>query len=176
MKIYVTRHGQTDWNVRRSVSGITDIPLDDTGRRQAQQLGEAIKGKGIDLVITSNLGRAVETGTIAAAAIGAPVLQDERLHERDFGAMEGVSYDDPEFIRQNRQFACKIGGGESVLQVAQRIYNCLDELPQKYPGKTLLLVAHGAAARVIHTYFISMTNEEYWETGTGNCQLREYDL
>lgn len=178
-KIYVTRHGRTSWNVQRIISGTRgEIELLEEGRQMARDLGQEILDKGIkiDLVITSQLKRAVDTGAIVAETLGGvPTAVDERLHERDFGTMEGQSYDDEDFLAQNYQLALRMGGGESPMMMAQRLYNCLDELPKQYPGKTLLLVAHGAACRVIHTYFHSLTNEEYAKVRIGNCQLMEYD-
>ena len=64
-------------------------------------------------------------------------------------------------------------GGESMMQLAQRIYNLLDELKAD-TGKTYLLVAHNGIARVVHSYFYDMTNEEYAAAGIKNCQLVEY--
>ena len=64
-------------------------------------------------------------------------------------------------------------GGESMLQLAQRIYNLLDELRDQ-PDKTYLLVAHNGIARVVESYFHDMTNEEYALAGIRNCELVEY--
>ena len=66
-----------------------------------------------------------------------------------------------------------IDGGESMLQLAQRIYNLLDELRDQ-PDKTYLLVAHNGIARVVESYFHDMTNEEYALAGIRNCELVEY--
>ena len=70
-------------------------------------------------------------------------------------------------------FADRYGGGESMLQLAQRIYNLLDELKAD-TDKTYLLVAHNGIARVVQSYFYDMTNEEYAAAGIRNCELVEY--
>ena len=67
-------------------------------------------------------------------------------------------------------------GGESVLEVAHRIYSLLDEIPQKYPGETVLLVCHGAVSRVVHTYFEDIDEEAFHHYSLGNCQLKAYEL
>ena len=67
-----------------------------------------------------------------------------------------------------------IDGGESMLQLAQRIYNLLDELKQD--DKTYLLVAHNGIARVVESYFHNMTNAEYAAFGIKNCELRKFDF
>ena len=71
-------------------------------------------------------------------------------------------------------FADRYGGGESMLQLAQRIYNLLDELKQD--DKTYLLVAHNGIARVVESYFHNMTNAEYAAFGIKNCELRKFDF
>ena len=71
--------------------------------------------------------------------------------------------------------ADRYDGGESMMQLAQRIYNLLDELKAD-TGKTYLLVAHNGIARVVHSYFYDMTNEEYAAAGIKNCQLVEYSF
>ena len=70
-------------------------------------------------------------------------------------------------------FADRYGGGESMLQLAQRIYNLLDELKAD-TDRTYLLVAHNGIARVVESYFRDMTNEEYAMAGIRNCELVEY--
>ena len=78
-----------------------------------------------------------------------------------------------EFRVSKTHFADRYDGGESMMQLAQRIYNLLDELKAD-TGKTYLLVAHNGIARVVHSYFYDMTNEEYAAAGIKNCQLVEY--
>ena len=73
------------------------------------------------------------------------------------------------------QFADHYGGGESMLQLAQRIYNLLDEL-RADETKTYLLVAHNGIARVVQSYFCDMTNEEYAAFGIQNYELRKFDF
>ena len=65
-------------------------------------------------------------------------------------------------------------GGETMLKLAQRIYNLLDDVKAESENKTYLLVAHNGIARVIQSYFEDMTNEEYAGFGIRNCQIVEY--
>ena len=80
----------------------------------------------------------------------------------------------PEFTAAKMQFADRYTDGESMLQLAQRIYNLLDELKQD--DKTYLLVAHNGIARVVESYFHNMTNAEYAAFGIKNCELRKFDF
>ena len=99
--------------------------------------------------------------------------QAPRLREQCFGKYEGTPRDGAEFRTSKTHFADRYVGGESMMQLAQRIYNLLDELKAD-TGKTYLLVAHNGIARVVHSYFYDMTNEEYAAAGIKNCQLIEY--
>ena len=96
-----------------------------------------------------------------------------RLREQCFGRYEGTPRDDEEFRISKTHFADRYSGGESMMQLAQRIYNLLDELRDQ-PDKTYLLVAHNGIARVVESYFHDMTNEEYALAGIRNCELVEY--
>ena len=93
--------------------------------------------------------------------------------ENLFGKYEGTPRAGAEFRISKTHFADRYDGGESMMQLAQRIYNLLDELRQD-ENKTYLLVAHNGIARVVESYFHDMTNEEYSAAGIKNCELVEY--
>ena len=176
-KVYFTRHGETVWNVENKICGMTDSPLTEKGRAQATQLGEAVKNSGIvlDEILYSPLSRAADTALAVAAATGLPTRVEPRLREQCFGRFEGTSpRNSPEFTAAKMQFADRYTDGESMLQLAQRIYNLLDELKQD--DKTYLLVAHNGIARVVESYFHNMTNAEYAAFGIKNCELRKFDF
>ena len=176
MKIYITRHGETTWNVEDRVCGRPDVPLTEKGRRQAMELAERVKGKGITRMLVSPLSRARETARLANTYIQVPVETEPRLIEHSFGRLEGVPRTSSEFWKAKRNMTTRYPGGESVLEVAHRIYSLLDEIPQKYPGETVLLVCHGAVSRVVHTYFEDIDEEAFHHYSLGNCQLKAYEL
>ena len=176
--VYFARHGETVWNVENKICGMTDSPLTEKGRAQAAQLGEAVKNSGIvlDEILYSPLSRAADTALAVAAATGLPARVEPRLREQCFGRFEGTSpRNSPEFTAAKMQFADRYTDGESMLQLAQRIYNLLDELKAD-TGKTYLLVAHNGIARVVHSYFYDMTNEEYAAFGVANCAVVRYEF
>lgn len=91
-RILLARHGETAWNALGRLQGVTDIPLNDTGRDQARALGGALAGAGITTVWTSDLVRARETGALIAAALGLAAPRVEpALRERQFGVFEGLT-------------------------------------------------------------------------------------
>ena len=108
-----------------------------------------------------------------AEATGLPARCEPRLREQCFGKYEGTPRNGGEFRISKTHFADRYDGGESMMQLAQRIYNLLDELKAD-TDKTYLLVAHNGIARVVQSYFYDMTNEEYAAAGIRNCELVEY--
>ena len=173
--IYFARHGETVWNVENKICGMTDSPLTEKGRQQARELGQKVKESGvhIDAILYSPLSRAADTAKAVAAATGLPARCEPRLREQCCGKYEGTPRDGAEFRISKTHFADRYDGGECMMQLAQRIYNLLDELRQD-ENKTYLLVAHNGIARVVESYFHDMTNEEYSAAGIKNCELVEY--
>ena len=173
--IYFTRHGETVWNVENKICGMTDSPLTARGQQQARQLGELVRDSGlhIDEILYSPLSRAADTAKAIAAATGLPARCEPRVREQCFGKYEVTPRDGAEFRISKTHFADRYDGGESMMQLAQRIYNLLDELRQD-ENKTYLLVAHNGIARVVESYFHDMTNEEYSAAGIKNCELVKY--
>ncbi len=176
--LYFTRHGQTIWNVENKICGATDIELTELGHRQAIALGEEILHKGlqIDEILYSPLIRAAETARHIAEIAHIPMREEIRLKEQNFGKYESTPRDGAEFAEMKTQFVNHFDGGETMLHLAQRIYNLLDDIKAQADGKTYLLVAHNGISRVVHSYFYDMENEEYARFGIKNCELRRYEF
>ena len=173
--LYFTRHGETVWNVENKICGMTDSPLTERGRQQARKLGETVKASGvhIDEILYSPLSRAADTAKAIADATGIPARCEPRLREQCFGKYEGTPRNGEKFRISKTCFADRYDGGESMMQLAQRIYNLLDELKEQQ-DKTYILVAHNGIARVVQSYFKDMTNEEYAAFGVQNCSVTEF--
>ena len=176
MKIYVTRHGQTDYNKDEIILGVTDLPLNDTGMAQARELAEnAAKLGDIDIIVSSPMKRALTTAKAVAERCGLDIVTDERLREWDYGEYEGKSRFTEGFAENKVNFGVRMGKtGESLMQLAHRVYSAVDEIIEKYPDKNVLIVSHGGVCRVIETYFHDMTTEEYSNWFMDNCQIIEY--
>ena len=176
MKLYISRHGQTPWNVEDLVCGRADVPLTEVGQQQAKLLAESALDKNIDVILCSPLLRARQTAQAVSDAIGVEVQIDERLMELDFGIFEGAPRTDPDFRRTRGQFPTRYPGGESAFQLAHRVYSCLEDVRRKYAGKTVLLVCHGGVCRMVRSYFMDLTNDEYSNYYADNAALVEYEL
>lgn len=179
MKIYFTRHGETEWNSRDIISGVTDIDLSDNGRAQASALAAEIadRHRDIDMMICSPMKRAMETALPTAAALGITPIKDDRLREWDYGSYEGKPRDADGFLRHKLEFGCRMPeGGESVFDVVCRVYGLINEIKVKYAGKNILLVCHGGICRIIETYYRDMTRDEFSKFFMGNCELRCFEI
>ena len=175
MRLYVARHGQTAWNAEYLVCGSTDLPLTEQGLAQAEVLASLTAGKGITRIVASPMIRAMQTAKPSGEALGLPVETDDRLREQDYGIYEGVRRDDPDFLANKRQFCVRYPGGESMMDLAARVYGFLLDLKKRYPEETVLLVCHGAVCRTIRSFFVDMTNEEYFSYSPDNASLQMYE-
>ena len=154
--IVLLRHGVTDWNDGGRFQGHADIPLNDTGRRQATVAGELLRGAGITTAVSSDLSRASETAQLVTAGWGIDVRPDARLREVNVGSWAGMSIDDvgqsvPDFwpaIREGRDFR-RSPSGESATESGQRVaLAVLDHAEALADGEVLLVVGHGLSLRV----------------------------
>ena len=175
-QVYFVRHGQTIWNVENKICGATDIALTELGHKQAVETGKKILEQGIkaDEILYSPLIRAKDTALHIAKITGIPAREEARLKEQNFGKHESTPRDGAEFREAKKQFVNCYEGGESMLHLAQRIYNLLDEVAAS--DKTYILVAHNGIARVVQSYFYEMTNEEYAAFGVANCAVVRYEF
>lgn len=176
MKLYVARHGQTIWNVQNKVCGITDVKLTEKGVEQAKKLAYEVQNYNVDMIISSPLKRAMETSKIVAEKCNIAIQIEERLIEQNYGIYEGIDRKNEEFLNNKRNFAYRYPKGESMMQVAYRIYGLIDEIKEKYPEKNILIISHGGVCRIINTYFKNMTNEEFFDYTLANGKLEKYEL
>ena len=153
MRIYLARHGQTDWNVRGLMQGITDTELNENGLAQAARLGEAMVGRGIVHVYTSHLERAFRTGKIVADRLGVPCEKREGLQELGMGAWSGriwkdVCAEEAERVRQwmsNRRFTSP-PQGESYQELLDRMIPAIVRIAREAEGD-VMVVSHNGSIR-----------------------------
>lgn len=144
--LYLVRHGETDWNAQRRIQGSTDIPLNDTGRRQAADAAELLARRRFDAVVASPLSRAAETGAIIADRLGlaAPVTY-AGLAERAYGEAEGLT--DTEVTAEYPHD--DIPGRESRSALLARITETLGEIAVRFDGGVVVVATHGAVIRSV---------------------------
>ncbi|NJJ40485.1 histidine phosphatase family protein [Paenibacillus apii] len=176
MNLYIVRHGQTEWNYENRVCGITEVQLTNRGIEQAKELSKTIIGKQIDIIISSPLSRALKTAEIISNVISKEIIIDNRLIEQNYGVFEGVNRDSEDFKEAKKHFPNRLFGGESLLQVAQRTFNLLDEIKGKFRNQNVLIVTHGGVCRIINAYFNDQMNGEFYKFHLGNCEMKEYQF
>lgn len=176
MRLYVARHGQTQYNLEQRICGRADVELTNRGLMQANDLAEQMVNYSVDLIISSPLQRARKTAEIVGQKVGAPVIYEDRLMERDFGLTDGTYEGTPGFTHTFQQFGYQYPEGETLLRVVQRVYNLLDEIKFRYENKNIMIISHGGVCRVINSYFSSLSNEEFFDFFLENCKVLEYEL
>ncbi len=151
-KIGWIRHGITDWNGLGKIQGVTDIPLNEEGVRQARLLAERLAREGgvWDGIACSDLTRAVRTAEILSERLGIPVVRDSRLRERYFGAAEGTTHEE-RLARWGDNWRRLVPDQENDDAVLARGLSFVKDLEDRHPGEAWLAVTHGSfLARMLH--------------------------
>jgi len=156
-RILALRHGETAWNQDSRIQGHLDIGLNDTGRWQAHRAAQALRDEDICAVYASDLSRAFETAQTIAAQRQLPVQPHAGLRERCFGEFEGKTWAEleagwPDAAQAWRQRVPSFApaGGETLLQLRERILGTLNELAERHQGEQILLVAHGGVMDILY--------------------------
>ncbi|MCT1801333.1 histidine phosphatase family protein [Kocuria carniphila] len=142
------RHGQTDWNFARRLQGRTDIPLNETGREQAREVGRelAASEEHWDVLVSSPLSRARETAEIIGEAVGLVVSRVyDDLIERSFGDIEGY---DCSHMTEEERHAFMEQHGEHTADLVDRGVAVLQQIISDYPGQNVMIVSHGSFIRL----------------------------
>jgi probable phosphoglycerate mutase len=153
--IWLLRHGESTWNATGRVQGqnATAGALSQAGERQAVAAAEALarRAPAASVVVTSDLGRAVQTARIIASRLRVPVVEDPGVREQALGALEGRS-----MSRSIREALSRLWddpsrrpeGGESVAELYARIRGALIGIAARWPGGEVVLVTHHGPMRV----------------------------
>lgn len=181
-ELYIFRHGQTDWNRDEKWQGNTDIPLNDEGRLQANQLASKLNDLSLECVVTSHLSRAHETAQIVAGRLNIPVHVDPMLREIHLGKGEGLTTTQAkelfgeELLLQHRShldesLEARYPGGESRREVLQRVKTAIDEFMAKNHYKKLAVSTHGGVLRLL---IISCLAQKVEDFRIHNCAVYKF--
>lgn len=180
MRLYVIRHGQTDWNKQKRLQGRADVPLNENGIALAKIVGERLKEIPFLFAVSSPLSRAMETARLALGGRDIPVYPDERIGEMSFGDWEGLTYQDStqipngmiENFFHNTDLYETPPNGESFSEVIARTHDLYEELihNKAYENADILISSHGAASRAFLQSVFQDGN--FWQTGVPkNCSV-----
>jgi 2,3-bisphosphoglycerate-dependent phosphoglycerate mutase/probable phosphoglycerate mutase len=174
--LILLRHGETDWNAELRMQGHCDIPLNDIGLAQATAAAASVAALQPDVIMSSDLQRAVVTADAVAAVTGLPVAADPRLRETSLGEWEGLNREQiverwPAEWDRWRATSAHIAppGGESRIEVAARAERVVAELDAGR-ARRALLVAHGGLIVGLTGLLLALPDSA-WGTlvGVGNC-------
>ena len=172
MKIFLVRHGETEWNRINRFQGISDIPLNTKGKAQVEALAQALKDETIDVVYSSPLIRAGETAkAIRHFHPSSLYFEEEGLKEMDLGDFEGMdaslwAKQYPEFRKKWRESpaSIKLPGGESLKGVQIRAVKTLERIIQNHnPETTLLICSHNFVIHAILCHALEMSLDNFRE-------------
>ena len=188
--VYLVRHGETDYNKNRCYYGWTDCSLAQEGIEQSEVLRSTFFNIEYDVMISSDLKRAVETANIIKGSTK-ELLIDKRLRELNFGKWEGKSYKEVEtaypdhwnlWIEDYENAAPT--EGESFMTMYNRVSQCMDEMLDRYKDKSLVIVSHNGSLRVIAAYLLGLPLDKTWcfnfdhgkysllEVNEGHCHIK----
>ena len=181
MKIYLMRHGETDWNKERRMQGWTDIPLNEFGLDLARKTAEGLKDVTFDAVFSSPLQRASVTANMIAANSNMTAETDRRLLEINFGIGDGQCFDQPkkdpnhplhDFFMHPEKYI-PADGAESFQDALARLEDFFREkvIPLEGSCENVLVVAHGALNRCLLNKLEGNPMEDFWNIALPNCAV-----
>jgi 2,3-bisphosphoglycerate-dependent phosphoglycerate mutase len=180
LRIYLARHGETDWNAERRLQGQTDTALNSMGRQQAAKLTEQLKGVRLDAVYSSTLGRSLQTAAIARG--GVPLKSLAGLNERHHGKFEGKKVDgsDPvteqEYLQRRYDPEDELDGGESLNRFYERVRTTFGAIRSQHSSGAILIVGHAITNQMILRALFGLTLEQATSIRQANDELYLIEL
>ncbi len=149
MKLILVRHGETEWNHLHRMQGLTDLPLTETGRAQAEAIATALKNEAVEVIYSSPLKRALETARIINRFHQVEIIPVEELKELNVGQLEGL-YAEEMKARYSDFFqawttdpaSTRMPGGESLPEVQERVWSAVTQIRQQNHLHPVILVSH----------------------------------
>ena len=159
--VYLTRHGQTEWNIEKRLQGHGNSPLTKSGLRGAEELSKRLENINIERIYTSPIERAYKTAIILKGNKKIDVVKHEGLKEMNFGDFEGkitedVMKENPDWninLIMQGNLEMRAPNGETLAEVRERVSKAMDEIIKDNEGKTILIVGHGITLKAIMNYF-----------------------
>lgn len=177
MRVYLVRHGETEWNREGVFRGRKDLPLNETGRAQALKTGGYFAGKDISRIYSSPLSRAVETATPISVASGRPVTAMEEFIDMSFGVWEGLTIDEARTLLpreyetwQTKPARFSIEGGESLAGVRKRVRKGLAAALSAAHGD-IVIVTHRVVCKVLTLCLLGVSNGLFWTIRCDPCSI-----
>ena len=167
--IYLTRHGQTEWNKARIMQGWQNAPLTQLGKDQATQLGKRLKTISFDAIYSSDSGRAFHTAQLIGQHRNFKITKIPSLREINLGEWEGKSIQEFEQLNPTEYYnfwhaphLYSSKSGENFFDVKNRVIKTIENLIKKHPDECILIIAHTVVVKTILAYFDDELTKELW--------------
>ena len=162
-ELWLVRHGQTDWNAAGRFQGQSDVPLNSVGLAQAEALAGRLANTSFDAIYSSDLSRAYRTAQCLARPLGLAIRIEPRLREICQGQWEGMVYSEvverfgePGDPLQSDVSTDRAPGGETILEVALRVTDAINEIASAHPAQRVLVVSHGLALATLRVQALGL--------------------
>lgn len=162
-KLFLVRHGESEWNKLKKVQGQKDIPLTEKGIEQAKLIGKRLINEGIEKIYTSDLKRAYDTARIIGKMLNIKVIPSKELREINFGIWEGLTNDiiKSKFSKEHELWLknpemLKVEGAESILDLQLRAMNEINKIISDENIDNVLIVSHSATLKAIILGLLNM--------------------
>jgi len=183
LRLLLIRHGSTLDNEQGRLTGQADVPLSPRGEGQVALLGERLSNEALDIIVTSDLQRARATAAAIARYHQSPVYEDAAIREISLGAWEGVTLAellerDTEAITrwQNAPLNGGPPGGETLIQLRERVVRALEHWYASYPEATVVWVTHGGVIRVLLCHLLNADLNTWGQFKRENASITEVRL
>lgn len=184
MRIWFVRHGETEWNRTKRYQGHSDIPLNENGRRQAQETASLLAKETLSAIYASDLKRAVETAEAIAQTHELRVQQKPELRELHFGLWEGLRYeqimekwaDELSLMYEHPEKGCA-PEGEGFSELAKRAWPALQAIREAHQEEeAIAVVAHGGTIRVLLCLLRGKPLQQLWDVAIEHGQATRIDV
>ncbi|REK71191.1 histidine phosphatase family protein [Paenibacillus paeoniae] len=169
-KLYLTRHGQTEWNVEQKLQGHQDSPLTEQGINHAAWLSESLRHVNLDIIYASSSPRTLKTADILRYDRAIDIVPEDDLREISMGSWEGQRNSDIESHSPDKHYDFwnnphlyePTNGGETYHDLQQRVLPKVQDIISRHTGKNILIVTHAAALKTIMTFFEGRELADLW--------------
>jgi len=178
-RIYLVRHGQTEWNRVERFRGLIDVPLNEVGLAQARSLGERLAAeRDIAAIYSSPLSRAILTAEPLAQHLGLTVQPLAGINDLNFGDWQGLSPAEvaerwPELYQRwlLAPHTVRFPRGESLAASKARAFATLDDLALHHAGKAFVVVSHKVICKLLVCATLGMGEAHYWQIEIDNASF-----
>jgi broad specificity phosphatase PhoE len=181
-RVILVRHGQTTWNKEDRVRGQTDLPLDETGLRQAELTAARVVREWQPVAVyCSPLQRAVKTAAAIARRLNLQPQPVVGINDMNFGEWQGLATAElrqrwPEMARAwfEAPHTVAFPGGESLDALRTRAMAALNQIVERHPEEDVVIVAHMVVNRVLLLAVLGLDNSHYWRIGQETCAINVF--